>query len=116
VGTEDSGVILIFIYYKCYITVFDKVLCIHLWCFLLFWGHFLIYLLQKVPYFLCKLCLFLFYFLLTTLKYHSNKFLELKPKDEVTLLSPGVLFWLMLYITVFPIHFYGCPFLTQIQD
>jgi len=26
VGTEDSGVILIFIYYKFYITVFDKVL------------------------------------------------------------------------------------------
>jgi len=25
-------------------------------------------------------------FFLTTLKYHSNKFLELKPKDEVTLL------------------------------
>jgi len=24
---------------------------------------------------------------LTTLKYHSNKFLELKPTDEVTLLS-----------------------------
>jgi len=33
---------------------------------------------------------------LTTLKYHSNKFLELKPKDEVTLLSPGVLYWLIL--------------------
>jgi len=33
--------------------------------------------------------IFMFYFLkfLTTLKYHSNKFLELKPKDEVTLLS-----------------------------
>jgi len=24
---------------------------------------------------------------LTTLKYHSNKFLDLKPKDEVTLMS-----------------------------
>jgi len=35
-------------------------------------------------------------FFLTTLKYHSNKFLELNPKDEVTLLSPGVLFWLIL--------------------
>jgi len=79
VGTEDSGVILFFIYYKCYITVFDKVLSIHLW-----WGYFWIYLLQKVPYFLCKWWLFLcFIFLnvLTTLKYHSNKFLELKPKD-----------------------------------
>jgi len=31
-----------------------------------------------------------------TVKYHSNKFLELKPKDEVTLLSPGVLFCLIL--------------------
>jgi len=30
VGTEDSGVILIFIYYKCCITAFDKVLSIHL--------------------------------------------------------------------------------------
>jgi len=29
---------------------------------------------------------------LTTLKYHSNNFLELKPNNEVTLLSPGVLF------------------------
>jgi len=35
--------------------------------------------------------IFTFYFL-TTLKDHSNKFLELEPKDEVTLLSPGVLF------------------------
>jgi len=33
---------------------------------------------------------------LTTLKYHSNKFLELKPKNKVTLWSPGVLFWLIL--------------------
>jgi len=43
--------------------------------------------------------IFMFYFLhifLSTLKYHSNKFLELKTKDEVTLLSPGVLFWLIL--------------------
>jgi len=39
--------------------------------------------------------IFVFYFL-ATLKYHSNKFLELKPKYEVTLLSPGVLFWLIL--------------------
>jgi len=40
---------------------------------------------------------YLFVFLTTgTLKYHSKKFLELKPKDEVTLLSPGVLFWLIL--------------------
>jgi len=29
----------------------------------------------------------MFLFFLTTLKYHSNKFLELNPKDEVTLLS-----------------------------
>jgi len=63
--------------------------------FYLFWGYFLIYLLQKVPYFLCKLCLFLCFIFLTTLKYNSHKFLELKPKDEVTLLSPGVLFWLI---------------------
>jgi len=32
----------------------------------------------------------MFYFFLTILKYHSNKFLELKPKDDATLLSPGV--------------------------
>jgi len=43
VGTEDSGAILIFIYYKCYIAVFDKVLSIHLWCLFLFWGYFWIY-------------------------------------------------------------------------
>jgi len=50
---------------------------------------------------------------LTTLKYHSNKFLELKPKDEVTLRSPGVLFCLILVcskLQFFPIHFYWCPF------
>jgi len=40
--------------------------------------------------------MFYFKFFLTTLKYHSNKFFELKLKDEVTLLSPGVLFWLIL--------------------
>jgi len=60
--------------------------------------------------------IFMFYFIyfLTTLKYHSNKILELKPKDEVTLLSPSVLFWLFFFLecTKF-IHFYGCPFLTQ---
>jgi len=39
--------------------------------------------------------IFMFYFLIT-LQYHSNNFLELKPKDEVTLLSPGVLFLLIL--------------------
>jgi len=39
---------------------------------------------------------YFYVFFLTTLKYHSNKFLELKLKDEVTLLSPGVLFWLIL--------------------
>jgi len=33
------GLILICIYYKCYITVFDKVLSIHLWCFFIFWGY-----------------------------------------------------------------------------
>jgi len=71
-----------------------QVLSIHLWCFFIL-GVFLNFLLQKVPYFLCKLCLFYVLFFLTTLRYHSNKFLELKPKDEVTLLSPG-LFWLIL--------------------
>jgi len=44
---------------------------------------------------------------LTTLKYHSNKFLQLKPKDEVILLSPGVLFWLL--ITVFSNSFLWVP-------
>jgi len=40
--------------------------------------------------------MFYYYYFLTTLKHHSNKFLELKPKDQVTLLSPGVLFWRIL--------------------
>jgi len=35
VGTEDSGVILNFIYYKCYITVLDKVLSILVFYFIL---------------------------------------------------------------------------------
>jgi len=39
VGTEGSGVILIFIYYKCYITVFDKV-TIYGGFFFNFWGIF----------------------------------------------------------------------------
>jgi len=37
--------------------------------------------------------MFKIFIFLTTLKYHSNTFLELKSKDEVTLLSPAVLFW-----------------------
>jgi len=41
--------------------------------------------------------MFHFFNFFNLLKYHSNKFLELKPKDEVTLLSPGVLFWLILF-------------------
>jgi len=36
------------------------------------------------------------FFFFNYIKCHSNKFLGLKPKDEVTLLSPGVLFWLIL--------------------
>jgi len=36
---RHRGVILIFIYYKCYITVFDKVLSI-LFLFVYFWGIF----------------------------------------------------------------------------
>jgi len=54
--------------------------------FLFILGVFLNLFTSKYTYFLYKLCLF----------YHSNSFLELKPKDEVTLLSPGVLFWLIL--------------------
>jgi len=37
----------------------------------------------------------------------------------VTLLSPDVLFWVILEcskLQFFPIHFYRCPILTQIQD
>jgi len=107
---------LIFIYCKCYITVFDKVLSIHLWCFLFILGVFLNLFTSKIPYFLCKYVLFIYLF--TTLKYHSNTFLKLKPKDEVTLLLPNVLFWLILECSklVFPIDFYGCPFLTQLQE
>jgi len=93
VGTEDSGVILIFIYYKCYITLFDKVLSIHLWCFFLnFGGIFEFIYFKKHHIFYVNYAYFILFFL-TTLKYHSNKFLELKSKDEVTLLSPAVLFW-----------------------
>jgi len=94
VGTEDSGVILIFIYYKFYITVFDKVLSIHLWCFFYYYfgGNFEIIYFKKYHIFYVNYAYFYGVFFLTTLKYHSNKFLELKLKDEVTLLSPGVLF------------------------
>jgi len=88
-------VIVIFIYYKCYITVFDKVLSIHLLCFFYFGGIFEFIYFKKYHIFYVNYA-FIFLKFLTTLKYHSNKFLELKPKDEVTLLSPDVLFWLIL--------------------
>jgi len=54
-----------------------------------------------------------FNFFLTTLKYHSNKFLELKPKDEVTLLSPGVLVFLILEcskLQFFPFIYMGAHY------
>jgi len=56
--------------------------------------------------------IFMFYFL-TTLKYHSNEFLELKAKNEVTLLSPIVLFWLILEcskLQLFPFISMGAHF------
>jgi len=80
-ATEDSDVILIFMKV---ISLSSIKFCLSIYGAFLFWGYFRIYLLQKVLYFLCKLCLFLCFIFLTTLKYHSNKFLELKPKDEVT--------------------------------
>jgi len=39
VGTEDSGVILIFIYYKCYITVFDKVFFLSIYGVFIYFGR-----------------------------------------------------------------------------
>jgi len=51
---------------------------------------------MKINYQLLSRRTFVYLNVETALKYHSNKFLELKPKDEVTLLSPGVLFWLIL--------------------
>jgi len=98
-------VILIFIYYKCFVYLFIV--------FFFILGYFWIDILQKVSYFLCKLCLFVCFIFLTTLKYHSNKFSELKPKDEVTLLSPGVLFWLILEcskLQFFPLISMGAHF------
>jgi len=83
VGTEDSDVILIFIYYKSYITVFDKVLSIHLCCFY-FGGIFeFIYFKKNHMFYVNYAYFYVLFIFLTTLKYHSNKFLELKPKDEV---------------------------------
>jgi len=51
------------VYYnvKCYITVFDKVLSIHLWCFFFILGV-LIYLLQKVHIFYVNFAYFMLYF------------------------------------------------------
>jgi len=96
VGTEDSGVILVFIYYKCYITVFDKVLCFYFY----FGGIFLFIYFKKYHIFYVNYAYFYVVFLITTLKYDSNKFLELKLKDEVTFLSPSVLFWLNSFLWV----------------
>jgi len=73
----DSGVILIYIYYKCYITVFDKVVYPFLvGVFLFILGVFLNLFTSKSTMFLC----FIFYYFLNTLKYNFNKFLELKMK------------------------------------
>jgi len=52
--------------------------------------------------------MFYLFIFLTTLKYHSNKFLELKP-----LLLPGVLFWLILEcskLQFFPLISMGAHF------
>jgi len=67
---------------------------IHFWCFFYFGGIFEFIYFKKYHIFYV---IYAYYVLfkkknLTTLKYHSNKFLEQKPKDEVTLGSPGVLF------------------------
>jgi len=61
--------------------------------FFYFGGIFEFIYFKKYHIFYVNYAYFMFYFFifLTTLKYHSNKF-ELKPKDEVTLLSLGVLF------------------------
>jgi len=53
VGTEDSGVILIFIYYKCYVTVFYKVLSIHLWCFFFNFGGIFEFIYSKKYHIFC---------------------------------------------------------------
>jgi len=50
----------IFIYYKCYITVFDKVLFIHLWCFFYFGGIFDFIYFKK--YHIFYFLIFMFYF------------------------------------------------------
>jgi len=57
-GHKGLRGVILFIYYKCYITLFDKVLSIHLWCFFF----------QKVPYFLCKLCVLFFYIFFNNIK------------------------------------------------
>jgi len=63
VGTEDSGVILIFIYYKRYITVFDKVLSIHLWWgFFYFGGIFEFIYFKKYHIFYVNYAYFMFFF------------------------------------------------------
>jgi len=93
--TEDSGVILIFIYYKCYMSLIKFCLSIY-GVFILFWGYFFYLFTSKSNVNYAYFYVLFYLFFVTTLKYHSNKFLQLKPKDEVTLLSPGVLFWLIL--------------------
>jgi len=65
---------------------------------------------KKYHIFYVNYAYFYFFYFLSTLKYHSNKFLELKPKDEVTLLSPGVLFSLILEFQFFPFISMGAHF------
>jgi len=49
-GHKGLRGVILFIYYKCYITLFDKVLSIHLWCF--FFKKYHIFYVNYVYYFL----------------------------------------------------------------
>jgi len=64
--------------------VFDKVLSIHLWCFYFILGVFFYLFTSKSNVNYAYFYVLFYLFFVTTLKYHSNKFLQLKPKDEVT--------------------------------
>jgi len=61
--------------------------CLSIYAFIFYFGGIFefIYFKKYHIFYVNYAYFYVFYFFLTTLKYHSNKFLELKPKDEVTL-------------------------------
>jgi len=111
VGTEDSGVILIFRPFIINVISLSSIkFCLYIYGVFIYYGGIFEFIYLKMYHIFYVNCAYFYVFnFLTTLKYHFTKFLELKPKDEVTLLSTGVLIWLIL--ECFKLQFF--PFISM---